>query len=298
MSRDQRLEVVKVKLTCESSSKENLKFYAKDDYTIEQVIPLIEVILRATPHSKLLVSPYEIVHGRPMPLCVPCVAPSAAPADSQSADPVSYYRWLAVKLHRLHGAVKNCREEVKIDDKKRYDRAHKVADPQWNIGDYVLLKDDTVQRGSAQVITKQHFVGPCVVRNLVHGRKGIGVAYQLVDENTGKALRNLVMSDRLKKFEVDRREFNERLPKIEIGARSDNRPLQPTVQRPQEPKPIKIMSKSRVRGKPQYRVKYSDQKYLCDWVNQALLEHYKRKMATQVQAKSSNNRRRKNNRRR
>ena len=50
---------------------EHLKFYAKDDYTIEEVIPLIEVNLRATPHSKLLISPYEIVFGRPMQIGVP-----------------------------------------------------------------------------------------------------------------------------------------------------------------------------------------------------------------------------------
>jgi len=50
---------------------EHLKFYAKDDYTIEEVIPITEVNLRATPHSKLLISPYEIVFGRPMRIGVP-----------------------------------------------------------------------------------------------------------------------------------------------------------------------------------------------------------------------------------
>jgi len=38
---------------------EHLKFYAKDDYSIEEVLQLIETILRATPHSKTLISPYE-----------------------------------------------------------------------------------------------------------------------------------------------------------------------------------------------------------------------------------------------
>jgi len=50
---------------------EHLKFYAKDDYTIEEVIPLIEMNLRAVPHSKLSISPYELVFGRPMPLGIP-----------------------------------------------------------------------------------------------------------------------------------------------------------------------------------------------------------------------------------
>jgi len=50
---------------------EHLKFYAKVDYAIEEVIPIIEVNLQATPHSKLLILPYEIVFGRPMPIGVP-----------------------------------------------------------------------------------------------------------------------------------------------------------------------------------------------------------------------------------
>ena len=43
---------------------EHLKFYAKNDYTIEEIIPLIEVNSRATLHSKLLISPYERVFDR------------------------------------------------------------------------------------------------------------------------------------------------------------------------------------------------------------------------------------------
>jgi len=136
---------------------EHLKFYAKDDYRIEEVIPIIEVNLRATPHSKLLISPYEIVFGRPMRIGVPG-DPSAAQtvilADGQSADPSSgridpestrhdlgdtnlsrdqlmtsrtdptgYYEWLSTELRRVHDAVKIAHEEVKQDDKVRYDKA-------------------------------------------------------------------------------------------------------------------------------------------------------------------------------
>jgi len=72
---------------------EHLKFYAIDDYSIEQAIPLIEVNLRATPRSKLGISPYEIVFGRPMSLGVPgdprCIAKHEQP-DIQS-DRLSYY---------------------------------------------------------------------------------------------------------------------------------------------------------------------------------------------------------------
>ena len=112
---------------------EHLKFYAKDDYNIEEVIPIIEVNLRATPHSKLLVSPYEIVFGRPMRIRVPgdpSTAQTVISANRQSADPnlgqidtgdtnasrdqpmtsrrdpTGYYKWLSTELRRVHDAVK------------------------------------------------------------------------------------------------------------------------------------------------------------------------------------------------
>jgi len=50
---------------------EHLKIYAKDDLTIEQLIPLIEVTLRSSAHSRLYLSPYKIVFGRSMPLAFP-----------------------------------------------------------------------------------------------------------------------------------------------------------------------------------------------------------------------------------
>jgi len=83
---------------------EHLKFYAKDDYTTEEVIPIIEVNLRAMPHSKLLISPYKILFGRPMRIGIPGDPSTAQQATVQSAepnssgdtrmDPTSYYKWL------------------------------------------------------------------------------------------------------------------------------------------------------------------------------------------------------------
>jgi len=52
--------------------------------------------------------------------------------------------------------------------------------------------------------------------------------------------------------------------------------------RPEEPKPIKIMSKCKVRGKKQYRACYiHNEVHLCDWVNKELLDHYKQKQVKQ-----------------
>jgi len=66
----------------------NIMLKTITDYTIEEVIPLIEIILRATPQSKLMLSPYQIVYGQEMPLVV--LGKPASTTDVQLTD---YYYW-------------------------------------------------------------------------------------------------------------------------------------------------------------------------------------------------------------
>ena len=88
--------------------------------------------MRATPHSKLLISPYEIVFGRPVRIGVPGDPATAQQATEESADsstsegtqidtksartdPTGYYKWLSTELRQVQDAVKNYREKVKVD---------------------------------------------------------------------------------------------------------------------------------------------------------------------------------------
>jgi len=106
---------------------EHLKIYAHDDLTIEQVIPVIEVALRSSAHSRLHLSPYEIVSGRPMRLRIPG-EPPLTPSDVKP-DRVAYYRWVSMELIRLHAAMKEARQEQKVQDKQMYNKAHKTTPP-------------------------------------------------------------------------------------------------------------------------------------------------------------------------
>ena len=202
-------------------------------------------------------------------------------------DRTGYYKWLSTELKRVHEAVKINREKVKVDDKTRYDRAQKAIEPTWKVGDRVLLSKTTVKPGSSKVITRQRFVGPYVIKEIVIGRSDVGQAYRLVDEATGIELRHLASNDRLKRYNTNRERFNARLPSRHgpgVGTQQQmniHRPQTVVGQRqtsPEEPKPIEIVSKTRLNGKLQYRVKYTDGKvYKCNWVNRPLLDHYEAK---------------------
>jgi len=172
---------------------ERLKIYAKDDWCIEECIPLIEICLRATANSKLLLSPYEVVFGRSFRLGIPGEPKIIVP--EVELDKIAYYRWLSTELKRLHEAVKANRAELKIDEKLMYDKVHKAVTPDWRINDRVLLKDSRARPGALKVVTRQRFFGPYIIKDVIKGRPDVGIAYQLVEEKTGKVLKNLVTID-------------------------------------------------------------------------------------------------------
>ena len=99
-------------------------------------------------------------------------------------------------------------------------------------------------------MTRQRFFGPCIIKQVVQGRPNVGVAYQLVDEKTGRVLRNLVTSDRLKAFNVNRDNFDKRLPRFNTGidAQTSDSPKQQndrdrhSSHQTSEPSPIEINS--------------------------------------------------------
>ena len=74
------------------------------------------------------------------------------------------------------------------------------------------MEDKKIRPGSAKVVTKERFIGPLVVKQIVRNPP-MGTAYQLVNQQ-GKTLKNLVSSDRLKAYNVDREQFTKRLPRL------------------------------------------------------------------------------------
>ena len=68
---------------------------------------------------------------------------------SGRTDPKGYYKWLSTELRHVQEAVKINQEKVKVDDKIKYDRAHKAIEPTCKVGNRVLLSETTVKPGSS-----------------------------------------------------------------------------------------------------------------------------------------------------
>ena len=137
------------------------------------------------------------------------------------------------------------------------------------------------------MLTKQRFEGPYIIEELVKGRPDVGTAYMLRNKEIGKPIHNLVSNDRLKAYNVDRRQFNERLPRIQTSEDKEEIFSGTAEKTPEEAKPADILSEHKIgpNAKKQYLVRFTDKRnYLCDWVNKALLDHYKAKRTKDTSA--------------
>jgi len=84
-------------------SSDMLKLYAKDDSFVDDVLPLCEMCLRATNHTQIKLSPYEIHMGRKMNVGIRAELTESAPKLAQ--DHQSYFDWLKHRLKDFHAAV-------------------------------------------------------------------------------------------------------------------------------------------------------------------------------------------------
>ena len=115
-----------------------LKQYAPDDLHLEDSLPLIEMSLRAWAHTRLGLTPFEILYAQPMRIAAPLEVRNPLPS---TGDAFIYYKWLKEQLQNIHQAVKARKIDIKKEDKSQYDIRHSVKTPTWSIGDLVLLEN-------------------------------------------------------------------------------------------------------------------------------------------------------------
>jgi len=101
-----------------------------------------------------------------------------------------------------------------------------------------LIRQDSVKTGATKVLTKQRFEGPYIIEEIVKGRPDVGSAYMLRNKETRKPIHNLVSNDGLKAYNVDSRQFNERLPRIQTSEYKEDIFSGVAEETPEEAKPV------------------------------------------------------------
>jgi len=262
-----------------------LKILCTNDREIDNYVPIIEFSLRATAHTKIGLTPFEICFGSRMNVGTSVDTNQIIPFTGEYEK---YVKMLRDGLNHLHEKVWQQKEKVKKKDKEVYDKRHKVMKPKWHIGQQVLIEDRKVRPRSDQVLTRRPYSGPYIICDIIQGDPTIGTAYKLIDMATGKTYRYLLTSDRLKPYTANRTDLSVRIP----NSISHNDSSQTTNQSQNHDVSKDVVVKNqfgevfepalrilaiRIRQKKQqYLVLFADKsKYWCFDVTDALLEEYR-----------------------
>jgi hypothetical protein len=203
-----------------------INLYAADDSQIVSVLPICELAQRITVSKSRGYSPYEIMRGvKPELSLVGDVLEKTIPTKTHH----DYVQWLRERLQILNKDVTRNLEKARGQQKTAFDKRNKVTEPQWKVGDRVFLERACPKAGSGTVLThkrygqNEYFITGIVERNASFNEQdgnfpslkqtAIAKAYQLTDAKTGKALRYLVPSRRLKRYQ-DRSELDKLYPPL------------------------------------------------------------------------------------
>jgi len=147
---------------------QGLKLYSNpdcDDRHSETQIPLIELNLHASVNSDTKLSLF-VSNGFEMP--IPVQSNVVIPDTFHSRETLQYAKWLKGSIKTVHDMVRINRIEGKQEMKQAYDTKHHAKQPNFKIGELVLLKDTRILAGSNKILTKRPYIGnPYVIKQIV-----------------------------------------------------------------------------------------------------------------------------------
>ena len=188
-----------------------LPIYASQDSEIADALPILEIVLRTSISKPRAYCPYEILYGQ-----TPNLKLMGEPVTKDTPIPPvhQYVTWLKDRLTKVQQDVSQNLQHARAQQKASFDKRNRVSTPSWKVGDLVYLEKLNPPPGSNKVLTHRKFVGPYFITKLVQrpasppsnqdpypllSQTEVPLAYELTHAQTGKVLKSLVPSKRLKK---------------------------------------------------------------------------------------------------
>jgi len=170
-----------------------------DDTRLEVILPIIEISMRAAVNRDTGLSPYEILYARKMPLPTSLSTTEVTP-NFYSVDSRNYVKWLKNAITLINDGVRRSKAEHKQLMKENYDKKYKTKEADYSVGDFVLLRDNKIEINSNRILTRKPYLNDKFVITEIIENDHIGPAYKLLNTRTGRAVKNLVNFDRIKRF--------------------------------------------------------------------------------------------------
>ena len=96
--------------------------------------------------------------------------------------------------------VRRSKAEHKQLIKENYDKNYKTKKADYSVGDFVLRRDNKIEMNSDRILTRKPYLNDKFVITEIIENDHIGPAYKLLNTRTGRAVKNLVNFDRIKRF--------------------------------------------------------------------------------------------------
>ena len=200
--------------------------YANTDEEVCDLIPLFEYILHVNVNQSHGYSPHEILFGEKPPFNLNQEA-------LESTDPVpqipQYVSWLKNKLKLIRSDVDKNVLEARLGQKRTYDKKFKTAQPSFKQGDLCWLERLRCAPNSKSMTCHKRWDGPYFITQIVSRPQtftpsasnaypdiencAMGVAYQLTDSRSGRIMKSLVNSRRMKPY-VAADQFEAKFPPL------------------------------------------------------------------------------------
>ena len=203
-----------------------IRKYATIDNEIPDLTPIFEYILNVNTNQSHGFSPHEILFGEKPPFNL-----SQELLHSDEPVPVQsdYVTWLKNKLKLIQSDVDRNVHEARLQQKRTYDKKFKTSYPSFKEGDQCWLEKMRAKPNSQALASHKYFDGPFYISKVVSRQQtldetspdvyptlencAMGVAYQLTDSRTGKILKSLINSRRLKPY-VSSESFEMKYPPL------------------------------------------------------------------------------------
>jgi transposase InsO family protein len=208
-----------------------IKAFADTDSQIADVIPLIELVQHVSVSRTLGYSPFQILRGYQPDIHL--FTESVQASGQQAVDPDHYVEWLTQHLALIRKDVEANKQHAHEIQKRAFDKQSGVREPNFQEGERVYLLYPNPRAHSESVLTHKQYKGPFFITKVCQRESTVakddyptlrtaamGKAYQLTSCETGKVLRALVPSSRLKRC-VDRSTFDKVHPPLNIDRQKD-----------------------------------------------------------------------------
>jgi len=178
-----------------------------DDTQIELILPIIQISLRASVNPETGLSSFKILYARKMPL-PSYVSTENSVKNFRSTNSRNYVKWLRKALNSINDGIRRNKIESKLTMKENYDRRYKTKEADYRVGDTVLLRDNRIETNSNRLLTRKPYFNDKFTITEVIEHSGISPAYKIMNQRTGKMVKNLVNFNRIKRFVMPMQTLN------------------------------------------------------------------------------------------